>query len=87
VPGIADYVIAGVADASGLLEQVPWAFVVPSAPEAWTPEEFLTLARARLPSHMVPRRAVPVARLPLRPSGKHDRRAVVELYGPKSARR
>jgi acyl-CoA synthetase (AMP-forming)/AMP-acid ligase II len=81
VAGVTDYVIAGVPDPTGVLEQIPIAFAVPSDPQTWIPAAFIAVARQRLPSHMVPRRVVSVASLPLTPSGKPDRRRAVELYG------
>ena len=81
VDGAAQYVVAGMPDPSGVVGQVPWAFVVPAEPEAWSPRDFLAVARKRLPPHMVPRMAVPVSSLPLTSSGKPDRRRTVELHG------
>ena len=80
MPGVVEYVIAGVRDPSGILEQTPWAFVVPVDASAWSPAEFITLARTRLPPHMVPRHVVAVPSLPLTASGKPDRRKTTELY-------
>lgn len=80
VDGVAQYLIAGVRDRSGILAQVPWAFVVPNNPEGWSPRHFLSEARMRLPRHMIPRRVLTVPSLPLTASGKPDRRRTVELY-------
>ncbi len=80
---IEQYLVAGVTDPRGILQQVPWAFVVPVNSEAWSPAEFLALARRRLPAHMVPRRVVAVPRLPLTVSGKPDRGETVKLYASK----
>jgi long-chain acyl-CoA synthetase len=82
-PGIEQYLVAGVPDPRGVLQQVPWAFVVPVDADEWSPGEFLKQARTRLPAHMVPRQVVMVARLPLTPSGKPDRRETVKLHAPK----
>jgi acyl-CoA synthetase (AMP-forming)/AMP-acid ligase II len=81
--GIEQYLVAGVADPRGILQQVPWAFVVPGNEEEWSPGEFLALARARLPAHMMPRQVIVVPRLPLTASGKPDRRETVKLYASK----
>jgi acyl-CoA synthetase (AMP-forming)/AMP-acid ligase II len=80
VENVAQYVVAGVADPRGILEQVPWAFVVPVDAERWHPRDFLSIARERLPAHMIPRRVVCVAELPLTASGKPDRRRAVAMY-------
>ena len=78
--GIKQYLIAGVPDARGVLQDVPWAFVVPADTEHWSPGEFLAQARKLLPAHMVPRQVVVIPELPLTPSGKPDRRQTVKLY-------
>jgi acyl-CoA synthetase (AMP-forming)/AMP-acid ligase II len=80
VPGVIDYLVAGVSSQSGLLDQLLWAFVVPADPGHWVPQTLLALARRRLPSHMRPRRVVTVPALPLTPSGKPDRAMAVHLY-------
>jgi fatty-acyl-CoA synthase len=80
VPGVVDYIVAGMSSAAGLVDQWLWAFVVPADPQTWRPNEFLTLARKRLPSHMMPRQVIPVPALPLTPSGKPDRARTVRLY-------
>jgi acyl-CoA synthetase (AMP-forming)/AMP-acid ligase II len=85
VQGVLDYLVAGIPDAQGLLEQVPWAFAVPRDPQRWTPAAFMAEARARLPPAMVPRRVIAVPGLPAGPSGKPDRRRTVALYGPAPA--
>ena len=79
--GIAQYLIAGVPDPRGVLQDVPWAFVVPVSPDDWSPRDFLSRARKTLPAHMVPRQVVVVPRLALTPSGKPDRRETAKLYG------
>jgi acyl-CoA synthetase (AMP-forming)/AMP-acid ligase II len=81
VPGAVQYLIAGVTDPTGLLAQVPWAFVVPQDPSKWEAHEFLAYARTRLPSYMIPRAAIALSALPLSASGKPDRRRTVEMYG------
>jgi acyl-CoA synthetase (AMP-forming)/AMP-acid ligase II len=81
VADVRAYLIAGVADPRGVLGQVPWAFVVPSRPEAWGPDAFLRAARERLPPYMVPRRVVAVPELPLTGTGKPDRREAVRRWG------
>ena len=78
--GIEQYLITGVPDPRGVLQEIPWAFVVPVDIDGWSPKEFLALARTRLPAHMVPRQVVVISSLPLTPSGKHDRRETVRLY-------
>ncbi len=80
--GVAQYLIAGAPDSRGVLQEVPWAFVVPSDPAGWDPAALLARARQCLAPHMVPRRVVSVPALPLTASGKPDRRRTVELYGP-----
>lgn len=79
--GIEHYLIAGVPDPRGVLQDVPWAFVVPVDPDEWLPREFLALARQRLPAHMVPRQVVVIPELPLTASGKPDRRETARIYG------
>ena len=78
--GIEHYLVAGVPDPRGVLQQVPWAFVVPVNTNNWSPAGFLALARTRLPAYMVPRKVVVVPRIPMTASGKHDRRETVKLY-------
>jgi fatty-acyl-CoA synthase len=80
--GLEQYLIVGITDPRGVLQQVPWAFVVPVNADEWSPGDFLALARTHLPAHMVPRQVVVVPRLPLTPSGKPDRRETVKLYAP-----
>lgn len=86
VPGVAEYIVAGVSGQAGFLDQLLWAFVVPVDPDNWRPYDFLALARKRLPPHMMPRRVVPVAALPLTLSGKPDRAQAVQLYAHEQAR-
>lgn len=78
--GIEQYLIAGIPDPRGVLQDIPWAFVVPVDIDGWSPKEFLALARTHLPAHMVPRQVVVLSSLPLTPSGKPDRRETVRLY-------
>jgi acyl-CoA synthetase (AMP-forming)/AMP-acid ligase II len=80
--GIEQYLIAGIPDPRGVLQEVPWAFVVPVNRDDWSPGEFLKKARMRLPAHMVPRQVVAVPRLPTTSSGKPDRREMVKMFGP-----
>jgi acyl-CoA synthetase (AMP-forming)/AMP-acid ligase II len=80
VPGVVDYIVAGLSARGGFVDQWLWAFVVPADPQNWLPNDFLTLARQRLPPHMRPRRVVTVPALPLTPSGKPDRARTVQLY-------
>ena len=80
VDGVAQYLVAGVSDPHGILEQVPWAFVVPRDPRCWKPGDFMSRARTHLPAHMVPHRVKVVPSLPLTASGKPDRRQTVKLY-------
>ena len=82
VDSVAQYLIAGVPDPRGVLQEVPWAFVVPRDRAGFSPRGFLLEARRRLPPHMVPRHVVSVASLPLTPSGKPDRRRAVAMYAP-----
>lgn len=77
---VQQYLVAGVPDPRGVLQDVPWAFVVPANTEEWSPREFLARARANLPAHMVPRQVIAVPHLPLTPSGKPDRRETVRIY-------
>lgn len=77
-----EYMIAGVPDPQKLLHQVPWAFLVPRDPREWSSERFLAWAKAKLPAHKVPRRAVMVPSLPSTPTGKQSRRVLVQMYGP-----
>ncbi len=81
VPGVSEYIVVGVSDPTGLLGEMPHAFVLPENAEAWAPGSFLGYARSRLPAHMTPRAAIPVREFPLTPTGKIDRKATVELYG------
>jgi len=69
VPGVAEYIIAGVPDPRGVMEHVPWAFVVPETADSWTPGGFARAARDRLPPHMVPRNIVRLPSMPLIASG------------------
>ncbi len=80
VEGVLQYLIAGVQDPRSVLEQVPWAFVIPSNPDTWTPRVFLTQARERLASFMLPRKVIVVPELVMTPSGKPDRRKTVARY-------
>ncbi len=80
VEGVAQYLIVGVPDPQGVLGQVPWAFVVPRAPEAWSPRGFAQQARNRLAPHMIPRRVVVIPSIPMISSGKPDRRALLERH-------
>ncbi|MCY1058884.1 AMP-binding protein [Nannocystis sp. SCPEA4] len=85
LPGVKDALVAGVPDPQRLLTDVPWIFVVPHNPEAWSVREFMGHARARLPAHMIPRNVVLVPAIPLTPSGKPDRRETVRRHGPGQA--
>jgi long-chain acyl-CoA synthetase len=86
VPGVAEYIIAGVPDPKGVMEQVPWAFVVPAEAGSWSPADFSARARMRLLPHMVPRRVVVIDAIPLIVAGKPDRRRVVADHGPAGGR-
>ncbi len=81
VAGVRALLVAGVPDPRGVLEQVPWAFVVPDGVREWSPASLLKQARSRLPAHMVPRGVTLLEELPLTASGKPDRRGVLEHYG------
>ena len=87
VEGIKEYLIAGVPDPQGILNHVPWAFVVPIEPATWSPAGFLDLARKRLSPHMVPRRVVVMPSMPLTPTRKPSRRLTLERYGPDPIKR
>jgi fatty-acyl-CoA synthase len=80
VPGVVDYLIAGIPDPSGILEQIPVAFAVPEDPSAFQTDAFIAHARTRVPGHMVPRRVVALPALPVTPSGKPDRRSAAQRY-------
>ncbi len=82
IPGVAEYLVAGVPDPRGVLGEVPWAFVVPADASQWVPGPFLAAVRDRLPAHMRPRQVVAVASLPRTASGKPSRRRTVEMHGP-----
>ena len=84
IPGVTEYLIAGVPDPRGILEHVAWAFVVPENPDTWSPKELHAQARRRLPPHMVPRQVVAIPSMPLIAVGKPDRRGVVAKYGPQA---
>ena len=81
VPGVREYLVAGMPDPRGMLGEVPWAFVVPLGEAAEAVRAFSRLARHRLPAHQVPRWLVPVAEIPKTASGKLDRRRTVARYG------
>lgn len=85
VEGVAEYLVAGVPDPRGILGAIPWIFVVPETPEAWSSATLMAQARNRLPPHMVPRRVVTIPSMPLIASGKPNRRRVVEEWGPQAA--
>jgi acyl-CoA synthetase (AMP-forming)/AMP-acid ligase II len=85
VPGVVDYLVAGLSSRKGFVDQWLWAFVVPADPHTWRPNDFLAFARNRLPSHMMPRHVVPVPALPLTQSGKPDRARTVQLYAETDA--
>jgi long-chain acyl-CoA synthetase len=80
LPGIVDYVIAGIPDASGILGQVPWAFVVAADASHDAPARIIAYARSKLPPHMVPRQVVVIPAIPLTPSGKPDRAKTAALF-------
>ena len=82
IEGIDTFLVAGVPDPAGIMTDVPWIFVVPEDPTNWSIRDFLSDARNRLPSQMVPRNVVVVDEIPLTPSGKPSRRRTLELYGP-----
>jgi acyl-CoA synthetase (AMP-forming)/AMP-acid ligase II len=82
VPGVADYVVAGVADRGGVMGQVLWAFVVPVDGATFAPRTFVETARRRLAPHMRPRKVVVVPELHHTPSGKPDRRRIRAEYAP-----
>ena len=85
VATVKSYIVAGVPDPKGVMEHVPWAFVVPEQPDGWSPRDFAALARKRLPPHMVPRNIVVLEAMPLLASGKPDRRRIVGEHGPSGA--
>ena len=82
VPGVKEYLIAGVPDPRGLLGEVPWAFVVPEEPATWRASTLLAVARRRLSAWMLPRWVVTIPAVPLTASRKPDRRRVVAEFGP-----
>jgi len=61
-------------DASGSRQIV--AFVVPRSDSTMLAEKLRTHVRERLPGYMLPSRIIPLASLPLTPSGKVNRRAL-----------
>lgn len=81
--GVSSYLVCGVPDPAGVMNQVPWLFAVAEAEGSTTPAELMSYARVRLPSHMVPRQVVMVDQIPLTESGKPSRRRTIELYGPR----
>lgn len=81
LPGVTEYLVAGVADRQGVLGQVPWIFVVAGA-AGWSVGEFMRTARARLPAHMVPREVVQVPAIATAAGGKPSRRETLRRYGP-----
>jgi len=82
IAGLRDALVAGVPDPQRLLTQVPWIFVVPHDPGAWSIADFIKFARTRLPAHMVPRNVVVVQAIPATASGKPHRRETVRRFGP-----
>jgi long-chain acyl-CoA synthetase len=82
VDGVRDYLVAGVPDPQGVLQDVPWAFVVPETPASWSADILMKRARERLSPHMVPRRVVVVPEIARTPGGKPSRRLTVLRYGP-----
>ncbi len=80
LPGVREWLVAGVPDPRGVLGEVPWLLAVPESPARFNPATLLALARRRLPSYMVPRRVLAVPSLPRSGPGKLDRRGAVELY-------
>ena len=84
IDGLRAYIVAGVPDPQGLLNQVPWVFALPYSPDTWSPDAAVRVARERLPAHMVPRNFLTVPELPIAPNGKVNRRLAVSQYGPNS---
>lgn len=80
VDGVASYLVVGVPDPRGVLGEVPVVLVVAAGGPGDGRGALLAAARCRLPPHMVPRRALAVAELPLTASGKPDRRRAAALF-------
>ncbi|WP_054912993.1 non-ribosomal peptide synthetase [Pseudomonas sp. NBRC 111127] len=72
-PGIGEFVVMAVADASGPLRLVAWYTRQAASLDALQLRGYL---RGRLPEYMVPSAFVALARLPLNANGKVDRRAL-----------
>ena len=85
LPGIKDYMVAGVPDPQDILTQIPWIFIVPTNPDTWDMLSFRSHLHKSLPSHMMPRKIVIVPKIPLTDSGKPSRKMAIKLYGPKTS--
>ncbi|MEW5983048.1 MAG: non-ribosomal peptide synthase/polyketide synthase [Acidobacteriota bacterium] len=73
-PDVQEAVVAAHATAAGFTRLV--AYVVPAAGRTLTTEHVRQFAKSTLPEYMVPAVILPLARLPLTPSGKVNRRAL-----------
>ena len=83
LPGIKDFMVAGVPDPQNILTQIPWIFIVPENPDSWDMMSFRSHLHKSLPSHMMPRKIVIVPKIPLTDSGKPSRKIAIKQYGPK----
>ena len=73
-PDVSTCAVTAPVDASGSRQIL--AFVIPRRDSAGLVEKLRTYVKERLPGHMLPSNFVPLASLPLTPSGKVDRRAL-----------
>ena len=73
-PGLREVVVAGFGETSGETRLVAW--VVSAQEPAPSAEELRAFLKKRLPEYMLPSVFVPMAGLPVTPSGKVDRRAL-----------
>jgi amino acid adenylation domain-containing protein len=73
-PGILETVVVAREDTPG--DQRLIAYLVPAKPDSVNADELRDSLRKNLPEHMIPAAFVPLAELPLTPSGKMDRRAL-----------
>jgi len=81
-PGVRSAAVVAAPDASGALALIAYAVAEPGA--AVTPEALARSLRAILPGPMAPSRIALLNALPMTPSGKVDRRSLLDLTGPDS---